>query len=177
MGTEVKRRAAMRVYTVLILLLVHHSSQQEEECPEGWVFLGNLSTGQTQRCYKVLEQHLTQPEALAACRALVPGADLASIHSLEENDLLYEYAYHFGGFGDSGYWIGATDAAKEGTWTWTDGSSWDFAEWGDPEYEHGQGGPTENCVFTSMFGHSGLVEWDDYNCDCEYCKMLSICGL
>ncbi|CAG0898192.1 unnamed protein product [Cyprideis torosa] len=52
------------------------------------------------------------------------GGHLASIHSQEEMDFLFskmeKYDY---------YWVGGNDVAEAGTWTWIDGSPFEFEKW------------------------------------------------
>lgn len=56
---------------------------------------------------------------------------LASIHSAAENARVAALAQQV----SDHVWIGATDEAVEGTFEWTDGSTWDFTNWasGQPD--------------------------------------------
>ena len=51
------------------------------------------------------------------------GADLASIHSKEENELIVSL------LGDSPAWIAGSITEEEGDFSWLDGSAWDFTNW------------------------------------------------
>jgi hypothetical protein len=56
------------------------------------------------------------------------------------------------------YWLGGTDALTEGTWAWTDGSSWAYENWnvGEPNDSLGN----EDCLEFSIG-----TGWNDISCD------------
>ena len=92
-------------------------------CSDGWTYFPN--TGQ---CYRYFNQKLTWTEARAVCQN-VNGGDLVSIHNKETNDFLYplprtspDHHYYT--------WIGARRADEHSDWRWSDGSSWDYSNWG-----------------------------------------------
>uniref|UniRef100_A0A671WFJ0 C-type lectin domain-containing protein n=1 Tax=Sparus aurata TaxID=8175 RepID=A0A671WFJ0_SPAAU len=88
------------------------------------------------RCYKYVATHLTWADAELYC--VSQGANLVSIHSLEEqefvNSLIKDFD-HAQGF----TWNGLSDTQKEGGWMWSDGSAVDFKFWdaGDPDDNKG----------------------------------------
>ena len=51
------------------------------------------------------------------------GGDLASIHSLEENDFIASF------IGEHLMWIAGSITEMDGDFSWTDGSDWDFEYW------------------------------------------------
>ena len=61
-------------------------------------------------------------------------------------------------------WIGGSDQAQEGNFTWTDGRPWDYANW----LTNPNGGIAENCVFfnkaTSLFNQYADRTWEDLKC-------------
>uniref|UniRef100_A0A8C6SH88 C-type lectin domain-containing protein n=1 Tax=Neogobius melanostomus TaxID=47308 RepID=A0A8C6SH88_9GOBI len=65
------------------------------------------------------------------------GANLASIHSTEENTFIVALINQATGE-NRRTWIGAQDAIQEGQWMWSDGSVWDYLNWrtGEPN-NHG----------------------------------------
>ena len=67
-------------------------------------------------------------EARAACTAF--GGDLASILDEDEDNFLQSIEIPDG---ETGRWLGATDAAQEGVWLWVDGSGWNYEGWGGVE--------------------------------------------
>ena len=68
-------------------------------------------------------------------------------------------------------WVGGSDAAVEGTWTWSDGSPWDYLNWLPGDWD-GEGpnpnnaGGVQDCTtmnwFPAAFPFAGY--WDDDNC-------------
>ena len=78
---------------------------------------------------------------------------LATVHSSYDNAEI-QAVLAAAGAGSS--WIGASDQDYEGTWTWSDGTSFDFNGWapGEPN-----GGTGESCA---EFYTNGL--WNDANC-------------
>ena len=70
-------------------------------------------------------------------------------------------------------WIGATDQAEEGNWTWTDCSPWSFENWGitkngeqQPDNSKYRDGAGENCAF--VFGNKSEKRgWNDFPCNFE----------
>ena len=110
----------------------------------------------TGHCYTLHLGALSWPNARAACEALGNGAHLAVIESQAENDVV------FGIVGSGRTWMGASDAAAEGTWLWIDGTPWVFTRWlpGDPT-NGGGGEPGEDCL---EMASAGAGEWNDNEC-------------
>lgn len=69
----------------------------------------------------------------ARAAALGTGWDLATVGDAGENDFI-ESLLSLALPSRSHYWIGATDAAVEDTWTWVDGTPFVFTDWwgGEP---------------------------------------------
>ncbi|XP_071356808.1 lactose-binding lectin l-2-like [Trachinotus anak] len=127
----------------------HQVKLQRGNCPLFWYNFNG-------RCYKYVATHLTWADAELHC--VSEGANLVSIHSLEENHFvksLIENFDHAEGF----TWIGLSDTQKEGGWMWSDGSAVDFALWraGQPDNYKGN----EDC------GHMNVgidLKWNDEHC-------------
>ena len=78
------------------------------------------------------------------------GGHLASIASKEEQEELVNLV------GDRFFWLGGSDAQREGQWTWNDGTPWKMDYWNQSE-PNGRGG--ENCLAI-------LKEaWTDRDCE------------
>ena len=64
-------------------------------------------------------------------------------------------------------WLGGTDSALEGTFSWSDGTAWSFDNWkrGEPNAErshNAHGG--EDCVTIDGRNHSTNGQWNDLVC-------------
>ena len=94
----------------------------------------------------------TWAEARAACQSA--GSDLASIRSAAED------AEAWGLTGGQSTWIGFTDAAEEGTWVWSDGSTVNYTNWGTPEPTNNYG--AEHC---GKYQGSSSGYWASAYCD------------
>ena len=88
----------------------------------------------SEKCYKFVVEELTWKEARKSCQ-------LASIPNEQINDALFELS-HDGGLGHNrGAWNGAYhDFHKSyysptgaNRWMWSDGSQWNYYNWGDQE--------------------------------------------
>merc|ERR1711920_673846 len=84
-------------------------------------------------CYHKAESPMTWTEADKFCVGM--GAELASVHSAEENTFLY---YLCGS--DDICWLGFSDAGHEGVWEWSDGSNVEYSNWNvnEPVNSRGQ---------------------------------------
>ena len=62
-------------------------------------------------------------------------------------------------------WLGGSDAATEGTWEWSDGSTFSYTNWAPEQPDNQQGifgiYGDQDCLFTN-FGEAG--KWDDLSC-------------
>ena len=132
-------------------------------CPAGWSFFES-------NCYKVFTKTLSGQDAENFC--LGEGGHLTSIHSREEND--------FVALLDSDEMrIGGTDVKHEGTFVWTDGSSFTFTNW---EGNNPNEGGNQDCV---TINHVKSGFWDDANCSKQHndylgkfvCKKRKIQGI
>jgi hypothetical protein len=84
--------------------------------------------------YQRIDTAMSWHEAKQHCESL--GGHLATITSAEENDFVYK---NFAA--DHVCWLGATDEAEEGKWTWVTGEPFAFQNWfpGNP-------GDEEDCL-------------------------------
>ncbi|XP_053107312.1 C-type lectin LmsL-like [Hemicordylus capensis] len=130
----------------------HTSPWPTGSCAVGWIQFQNA-------CYKIEVDRRNWNDAEIACQSHGRNAHLASIHSAEENDFVFNLMgkpldYTKG----QAYWIGAHDTFKEGRFVWTDGSEFNYRTFppGQPD-----GLPGENYLgsWILQYGH---VTWNDY---------------
>ena len=101
-----------------------------------------------------LKMNWTSAEAFCVDK----GGHLASVSSPNHWFRIQAEVY------ESNFWLGGTDEATEGNWTWTDGSKWSGEHW----YHLLDGGQSKNClVLSPWFVHA-------QPCDEKY---SSICSL
>ena len=77
-------------------------------------------SGSASGSFVYVDQAKSFDDARAYCRAHYH--DLASIQSSSENAAVAALC-------PGQCWIGGSDAAQEGTWTWSDGTAWDYDNW------------------------------------------------
>ncbi|XP_071084333.1 von Willebrand factor D and EGF domain-containing protein-like [Haliotis cracherodii] len=117
------------------------------KCSDGWL---NYHNGRG-RCYFLSNTTKSWPDALSDCQQR--GADLLSIHNVEEN------TYVSTSVTSQRAWIGLNDRHQEGLFKWTDGSPYEFSSWGKDLLDDMP--PSEDCVGIN-FQQSG--QWNDLNC-------------
>uniref|UniRef100_A0AC34QA62 C-type lectin domain-containing protein n=1 Tax=Panagrolaimus sp. JU765 TaxID=591449 RepID=A0AC34QA62_9BILA len=96
-------------------------------CEEGWTYFN-----MTNSCFKkfAVRTPINQSSAKNACTQR--SGHLASIHTVEENEFIGDLT----SIGDrvnggaSVFWIGAQTNDNSDNWYWTDGSKFDYANWG-----------------------------------------------
>ena len=134
----------MRSLYFPLLLLLAAASVSKASCPEDWMEYGT-------KCYKFVDKIMTWKDAGEACDLVQPGALLASAHDLLLNAFLAEtiadYKY---------VWLGLRRASTNVSWTWTDGSNYDFNNW-HCDYPADTG---ERCLEFCSNGH-----WCDLRCN------------
>ena len=83
------------------------------------------------------------------------GTNLASVHSSSQNTQAHNTVYTT--YGNVRIWIGLNDVTTDGSWEWTDSTSYDYDLWntGEPN-----GGTSENCVHFTTTGGA----WNDLSC-------------
>ena len=79
------------------------------------------------------------------------GAHLASIHSAEELIFVQSNFPRY-------IWFGASDIRREGTFEWSDGSSWNYSAWKPGE-------PNNNGNQDCLVGNAKDHKWDDDHCE------------
>ena len=98
---------------------------------------------------------------------------LASIHSEEENNLVYELLADQIAAGEDKFWIGLNDLNQEGTFKFTDEtgfSSESYKNWNDGEPNDFQTG--EDCVTINRRTDSSALNWNDFSCNEN---LMSVC--
>uniref|UniRef100_A0A3Q1I481 C-type lectin domain-containing protein n=1 Tax=Anabas testudineus TaxID=64144 RepID=A0A3Q1I481_ANATE len=93
----------------------------QKRCPDGWSSYGG-------KCFIFIDTPKKWTEAEVYCR--FDGANLASIHSEEENHFITSLTR-----GESHNfpqtWLGGFDAIHPGYWMWSDGSEFNYKNWCD----------------------------------------------
>ncbi|XP_039671321.1 galactose-specific lectin nattectin-like isoform X4 [Perca fluviatilis] len=128
----------------------------QASCPPDWTQFGS-------RCFNFNIGPKTWPDAETFCQSA--GGNLASIHSDAEHKFIRNYIKQVtGSYRHS--WIGGTDAVKEFTWLWTDGSNFDYTSWnaGEPNNLGG-----ENCLEMNWGGEN----WNDAGCTYQASSVCS----
>ena len=74
-----------------------------------------------QSCYKLVSDYKDVEVCREDCKK--DGGDLASIHSMEENDFIVSF------LNINPIWIAGSITEKDGQFRWIDGSKWDFENW------------------------------------------------
>ncbi|XP_043569188.1 lectin-like [Chiloscyllium plagiosum] len=138
--------------------LEKRSLKGKGDCPGGFVYFGY--------CYKFVPIEKTWIEAELHCQDLAPGGHLASLHWMEQYNVLAEMIHN----SQNNYvpaWIGLSDIHKEGTFLWSDGSASDFMFWakGEPNDNGGR----EECV-QILFKKT---HWNDLSCNSKLCFLCS----
>ena len=113
-------------------------------CSPGWTYFPNNA-----HCYKHFSATKTWINARSYCRSLAQtNGDLVSIPDQATNQFLTTLS-------TDNSWTGASDAASEGSWTWSDGTPWGYESWlqGEPNNSGDQDYGTIN--------HYGAGLWDD----------------
>ncbi|KAF3697669.1 Ladderlectin Precursor [Channa argus] len=96
-----------------------HLVKEPATCPSGWTDFNG-------RCFLYVPTEMTWAYAEKNC--LSHGGNLASVHSTDEYQVIQIMISNF----NDSYpltWLGGTDAQQEGTWFWSDGSSFKFKYW------------------------------------------------
>ena len=105
------------------------------------------------QCYTHVDDSLDWNQAEACCVAW--GGHLASIHSAGVNMLLNDIRNQ-----DRFTWIGLSDTATDGTYVWTDGTTYDYENFGTNQPDSFVG---ESC-FHFFDLPRGSLTWNDYHC-------------
>jgi len=89
-------------------------------CPDGWEAYG------TEKCFKIFLERKSFVEAQQYCRQL--SSNLASIHSVEENNFLVAYILRDLSTSQlEGFWLGGMK--KGPVWFWLDLSPYGYVNW------------------------------------------------
>ncbi|XP_078146311.1 ladderlectin-like [Centroberyx gerrardi] len=134
------------------------AKKSDPSCALGWSPYGS-------RCFIFNNNPVNWVQAEQHCLTL--GANLASVHSLEEYEFIQEMVKGSSG-GLPETWIGGSDNAQDRTWFWSDGSSFDYQHWnsGEPNNLGGR----QPCIEMNYGGEKG---WNDWTCESEF---TSVCA-
>lgn len=112
----------MRTTLALLLVLLGHSTYAA-------VISGPITNPANGHVYYLLSQN-TWTESEAEATGL--GGHLVSINDAQENEWVVSQFATFGGI-NRYLWIGLTDAADEGVFTWSSGEPLTYENWGSGE--------------------------------------------
>lgn len=126
-----------------------------EGCADGWTALPHFKD-----CYKLfhnVDWSLKKSWEGAYEDCVARGANLVSIHSQTEEELLAMYSK------GSSKWIGLKHNPTEGGYSWSDGSALSHTNWGVGEPNNHDG--REECVEMVSSTNGTFSWWNDLNCD------------
>ncbi|XP_072923096.1 C-type lectin mannose-binding isoform-like [Hemitrygon akajei] len=152
-----------------ICLEVQQPLCKPQDCDEGWLYFPSLNS-----CYRNINIKKTWQEAEEFCNQLPHYGNLASVTSPKHNTFISSIILAMDA-SKPWTWIGLNDIWKEGTFTWSDGSSYNYQNWsqGEPNDRN-----NEDCVHI-LYGSTGYGCWNDLPCDkklgfvCAY-KLLNV---
>ena len=101
------------------------------ECPQGWYRYKDS-------CYKEFTEKKTWFQALDFCRNI--DSDLLSIHDKNETNAMFNKSI----WSRLRYWIGLSDLDKNDRFEWSDGTDFNYENWGSGEPNRVNG--FEDCV-------------------------------
>ncbi|XP_059372730.1 ladderlectin-like [Carassius carassius] len=134
----------------LLLFIVFSIGDAGDTCQYGWTNFGS-------RCNKFIffqETWITVERNRIALHA-----NLASVHSEQENDFLLGLLPS----STTQCWLGNQDAVEEGQWLWSDGTPYDYSNWcsGEPNNLN-----VENCgeLNWAVRKQSSDHCWNDESC-------------
>ncbi|XP_053272230.1 ladderlectin [Pleuronectes platessa] len=121
-------------------------------CPPGWSHF-------TERCFKFIDTSKMWVEAEIYCQ--FEGANLASIHSHEENTFVMSLTrgrtHEF-----PPTWIGGVAPVLPGYWLWVDGSKFEYENWFN---HHDINNPNQTCL---KMNHGYDFKWVSNSCSASY---------
>jgi len=137
--------------------------------------MGKGWKGFKENCYQYVDTAMTWAEAEAVCNSKILGGGpvhLASVHSEEENSFVSSLI-------KENSWLGGHDRHKDGDWTWSDGSPFNYRNWGKGEPNNQGASKDEDCLelYTSKYSN----EWNDVSCSrkmkfvCKSSRVVSGC--
>ena len=112
--------------------------------------------------YKVIHQKLSWSQAKTYCEN--QGGHLATVTSEKEQKFLAKIIsyYNHSDF----YWLGASDARKEGTWEWVTGEAFSYNNWSSTSpnnFNHGTYGMENYLGMTGRnYFFANAFEWNDF---------------
>nr|XP_024662267.1 type-2 ice-structuring protein [Maylandia zebra] len=121
-------------------------------CPAGWTRFGG-------RCFIFNSSMKTWTDAECSCQTL--GGNLASYHSTAEYTFIRELTRTAAGSYLTA-WVGGNDRENETVWKWSDGSQFDFTNWGNGEPDNSGGG--QDCMEINFNGRDYV---NDQRCNSQ----------
>eukprot|EP00092_Neocalanus_flemingeri_P019105 GFUD01020695.1.p1 GENE.GFUD01020695.1~~GFUD01020695.1.p1 ORF type:complete len:187 (+),score=32.94 GFUD01020695.1:219-779(+) len=148
------------VFLICLLFIFSVLLGSDVSCDNDWTMFN-------QSCYKVVRGYNDIEVCREDCKR--QGGDLASIHSMEENDFIVSFHQ------DNPIWTGGSITEKDGQFRWLDGSDWDFENWDEGEPDKKKFGKTHHeCVFVGD-NPNNLGLWWDGVCKWSYRKYDCVC--
>ncbi|XP_013123276.1 ladderlectin-like [Oreochromis niloticus] len=118
-------------------------------CPCGW-------TEYYDQCFFYVSEALAWVDAQRKCESM--NANLASVHSLEEYQLLQRVIFDATKASER-TWIGGFDGQREGYWFWIDGTRFQYTNWCKSEPNNHR--DNEQCMEMNFSGDKCM---NDQNC-------------
>jgi len=113
----------------------------------------SVTIGFVRHYFKAYNMSMTWQEAKAYCESM--GGHLATVASAPEQEILKS----LGCKTTKRYWLGASDAKKEGSWKWITGERWAYTQWA--ENQPSQGGASKD--YLQLYVKGGYLWIDAYS--------------
>uniref|UniRef100_A0A8C6LJM4 C-type lectin domain-containing protein n=1 Tax=Nothobranchius furzeri TaxID=105023 RepID=A0A8C6LJM4_NOTFU len=151
--------AETRFYSVDPALLLSGLLTPEGLCPPGWTWYEG-------RCYLFVDSAKDWADAEKYCNLF--GGNLASYHSEDDYNFIRHLIYR-AAHSDRQSWVGGNDAVQDCTWFWSDGSNFDYTNWGRGEPDN-RGG-NQKCMDINKNGMDFVNDVDCSRLNPFVCSM------